>query len=591
MRLPTISLIFLFQFAWGSVLTEPQILSLKKLYHYNHPTGVSEFSDSRFYVHPQGAINFQLEVEELIKGFENPKDQNSYACLFPARQKRLEEFLNKKFPTIHCTELEYWRENLKSTHISLLFSGAYSQNPASLFGHTLFRISNRSNPKRSSALLSYAIGFLASTGDDGTLNRIRKGLTGQYPGYYNLEPFYIKLGLYNNSESRDIWEEDLNLSQSEVDFFIDHLWEVSRYAKPYYFIKRNCSFHLLRFMEALRPELNLVQHHNFETLPHESVYTFIRAGLTTDQKRFYSSLKRKMTHLFNQMNDSQMRQFQQGQKNFEELKKIEDTLVLDALIYHWQMINYQKNLNLTVSQKNFMETTFKKRALISDVSNHNQMVSENDGPLAPYNGHRPQQMKFATTDKNSSWLSYRHGVHGFTQSSLGFDDFSSIEYLGLKYQAQNKDSHQSQYQILFADIRSFESTEAFEPKKSWMINTRLNSRSFFRDSPSDYLSFKGGLGYSKKWRSTLLYALLLADSEVALENEYAHGIRGGLLLGFKTEFNKHRLIVESEIFTKDSVLKIDWGYSLTQQISVYLSYQPDLLIDKNSTQLILEANF
>ena len=124
-----------------------------------------------------------------------------------------------------------------------------------------------------------------------------------------------------------------------------------------------------------------------------------------------------------------------------------------------------------------------------------------------------------------------------------------------------------------------------------MINTRLNSRSFFRDSPSDYLSFKGGLGYSKKWRSTLLYALLLADSEVALENEYAHGIRGGLLLGFKTEFNKHRLIVESEIFTKDSVLKIDWGYSLTQQISVYLSYQPDLLIDKNSTQLILEANF
>lgn len=592
MRFSSISLIFLFQISWGSTLTESQISNLKKLYHFSHSKGSSEFTDSQFYVHPRGSINFYDEIDELILGFENPKlGEQSYSCLFPARKKRLEQFLNKKFPIVNCTELEYWRENLKSTHVSLLFSGAYAQNPASLFGHTLFRISNRNDPKRTSPLLSYAVGFLASTGDDGTFNRIRKGLTGQYPGYYNLEPFYIKLGLYNNSESRDIWEVDLELSQQEVDFFIDHLWEISRYAKPYYFIKKNCSFHLLRVMEALRPELNLVESHGFETLPHESIRTFIHAGITNQQNRFYPSLKRKMIQLFSQMSSQQMDQFRNGKSDLSNLDKIEDPIVLDTLIYHWQIINYQNNLKLKSSQKELMDATLKKRSQVPLSSSHNQMVSQDNGPLAPYNGHLPQQLKIATTDKNSTWLNYRHGVHGFHQSSKGFDDFSSIEYLGLKYQFKNSDTQNYQYQFLFADIRSFESTEDYEPKKSWLISSKLRSRSYLRTTDSDFLSFKGGWGYSKKIHQWLLYSLAIADSEVAIENEFYHGLRLGLLIGFKFESGNQRWVIESEGFQNKSLLTINWGINLNSQTFFYLSYQPDLIINKNSTQLELEFNF
>lgn len=592
MRFSSIGLIFLFQLSWGLSLSEPQISSLKKLYHFNQPTGSSEFTHSNFFVHPEGSKKFSLEIQELIKGFENSQTSpEHYSCLFPARKKRIEQFLNNKFPQVSCPELEYWRENLKSTNVSILFSGAYAQNPASLFGHTLFRISNRKDLKRTSPLLSYAVGFLASTGDDGAFHRIRKGLTGQYPGYYNLEPFYIKLGLYNNSESRDIWEIDLNLTQEEVDFFIDHLWEISRYAKPYYFIKKNCSFHLLRVMEAIRPELNLVQYHGFETLPHESIRTFIQAGTTQSDNRFYPSLKRKMIQLFDQMNSKQMSQFRKGQTDLSELQLIDDPVVLDALIYHWQMINYQKNLKLEGQQKDLMEATFKRRSLIEISSNHNLMVSQDNGPLAPYNGHRPQQINVSMTDQNSTRLSYRHGVHGFYQSSQGFDDFSSIEYLGLKYQFQNSDTKNYQYQFLFADIRSFESTEDYEPKKSWLISSKLNSRSFHRKIDSDYLSFKGGWGYTKKLNQWLIYSLLLADSEVAIENEYFHNLRLGLLVGFKFELDSYRWIIESEIYQKNSVIKFDWGLSLNQQSSIYVSYQPDLLINKNSAELRFEFNF
>jgi len=590
-RLSSVSLIFIFQLSWGSVFTEPQISSLKKLYHFNNPSGSSEFLDPSFYVHANGNKNFELELQALVEGLEKPSSENSVACLFPARKKRIEQFLNKKFPNPPCPELDYWRANLKSTHISLLFSGAYSQNPASLFGHTLFRISNREDPKRTSALLSYAVGFLASTGEDGALSRIRKGLTGQYPGYYNLEPFYIKLGLYNNSESRDIWEVDLNFSQTEVDFFIDHLWEISRYSKPYYFIKRNCSFHLLRVVEAIRPDLNLVQNHGFETLPHESVRTLINAGLTNENKRFYMSLKRKMILLLEKMNASQMFQFKQSQKSLQSLDTTVDPLVLDALIYHWQMVNYQNNAKLTESQKKLMDLTLNKRALVPIASDHNQLVSQDVGPLAPYDGHLPQQIKLGVTDKNSSWLSYRHGVHGFNQSSMGFDDFSSIEYLGLKYQVQNNDLQNKQYQILLADIRSFETTETFETKKSWMISTKLNSRSYFLNNLSDYFSAKAGLGFSKKYQSTLLYSLILADAEIGIENKYVHNLRPGLLMGLRSEIGLARMILEAEIYQKETIWKIDLGYNWTRQLAFYVSYQLDLLLNKNSLQFIVESNF
>jgi hypothetical protein len=599
-RLPAIGIVFFFQLAWGQILNGTQALMLQRIYHHSSSTNFkSEFEDPDFFISPKGSTDFDLEVTSLIEAFQDPtkkftKDQLPAACLFPARKMILEQILNLKFPTPACKDYEVWRSRLKTTHLSLLFAGAYSQNPASLFGHTMIRLSDRGDQVRTSPLLSYVVGFLAQTGDDGTLTRFQKGLTGKYPGYFQLEPFYLKLGLYNNSESRDIWEVDLKLSAQEIDLFLAHLWEVSRFAKPYFFVKKNCSYQLLKLLEAIKPNLNLTRGIYLETLPHETVRMMTDQGLTTESYLFYPSLQRKLTAKIETLSSEQRDLFNRALINEEAMLMTQDVLVLDTLIMHWQLKNYQSHLKLAPSDSILMEKTYLKRSQISAESNSSEQVYQTHGPRPPFHGHRSRQLKWGSSQKAAT-ISYRSGVHGFDQSALGFDDFSAIQYLGMDAYFNYDTPQNSEFDFLVADIRSFEDLFSQQLKKSWMLKMNFQSKSEFQESKSSTFNAKAGIGISQAWGSVRAYSLVVLKSESLLSHQTQTLFRMGVLSGFKIEFKKHRILAELDTeFLKDRTRQqplFQWAYSLNLNNSILARYEPLFVNDQMSTSLNFEHNF
>jgi len=168
---------------------------------------VGDVTTPRFYFSQKGPSNPLSELSATLEAFQkdliNPYTQNLYACDFPSRWERL----NSHFPELNlkpadCPELNDWLKQLSVNRASIVYASQYIGNPASLLGHTFLRIYSKEmeSENKNFSLLSYAIGFLALPDpNDNQAIYAAKGIFGYYPGFYSMEPFYIKLGLYNNS--------------------------------------------------------------------------------------------------------------------------------------------------------------------------------------------------------------------------------------------------------------------------------------------------------------------------------------------------------------------------------------------------------
>jgi hypothetical protein len=72
-------------------------------------------------------------------------------------------------------------------------------------------------------------------------------------GRFLVEPYFQLVRKYNDLESRDIWEYQLDLTPLEIHGLLLHVWELQNASSDYYFFGENCSFHLLTLLEAVRP--------------------------------------------------------------------------------------------------------------------------------------------------------------------------------------------------------------------------------------------------------------------------------------------------------------------------------------------------
>ena len=100
-----------------------------------------------------------------------------------------------------------------------------------------------------------------------------------------MQPFHQTLRTYANLEGRDLVEYRLALTQAELDFFIDHLFELERTYFDYYFLTENCSYFLLAAIETVRPSLELSNVFWYEVIPADSVRVVARTpGLVTSTR-------------------------------------------------------------------------------------------------------------------------------------------------------------------------------------------------------------------------------------------------------------------------------------------------------------------
>lgn len=584
MRLYSIKLIYFLLNSFAQAFTPAQEISLQKIYHFEKSDAnfKTDFLETDFIFSPGRPISLTVELEWAVKAFEDPmwkhpRLQLPAACVFPARKKVIEKIINRQLPSPACPDLEFWRQKLETTHVSVLFAGAYAQNPASVFGHSLIRLSNRSNPKRSSPLLSYVVGFLANTGDDGSLARIRKGLLGDYPGHYLLDPFYIKLGIYNNAESRDLWESDLDLNPEEIDLLIDHLWEISHFSKSYYFIGRNCSYQLLKALEAIRPQLSLLSRKKIETLPHDSIRWMQESGLAKQETRYYPSLRKKINEKIDSLSNVNKKLLVDATQNPIILDKISDTKTLEVINDFWLLRNYQEKMKLTSKEHQLMEKSLIKRSQLGENSSESDVfLFRESGPSPAYQGHKTHSILIGVNSQEMYEFSFFYGAHGFEQNGEGFDDFSSIQYLGVQTYQPSYGTKKSETSFVITRIRSFENYSLLDNKKSWLINAQIQDTSPLLKSRSSRIVTDAGWGLSNDFKQLRPYLLAVFNSEISLIGHDKSLLRPGALAGFKWSTSKQRLIFETLAVEHQEKIQtfesLTWGWNLNLDQSLYLKF-------------------
>ncbi len=495
-----IACLLLFKFSKGlptesidKVSKNPVWLSLL---HYRD--GQSEIDDLSFFIASDGKYNPKSELLETVKAFEESleTDDKHPICKYPARYYFLKKHFQinlKRFP--ECKELKYFLSEVKPHSVSLIFSDAYINSPASMYGHTFLRI----DPEFKSSLLGYAVNYAADADASEGFMYYIKGIFGLYKGYFSTFPYYKKIYEYNNLESRDLWEYKLKLSSEDAYFITLHLWELKDRYVYYYFFNGNCSYHILYLLQLTDEELNLVDKFDFWTIPIDTVRLLKNLGLIdTFHHRPSGSTRIKSFLRSYEINEEEVRlarriaYFEQDPEDIlklnidkEEKAKL---LELSKLIFIYYSV--KDRMPYDEYRKKFLRL-LKVRSKVPVVLKYSS-----SSKTPPDEGHDSQMvsLKFGS-DSGKKFYSfvYRSAYHSLYDSDEGYIFGSEIlfPYFEIRnYPDMNKFLLE---EFSFIRIRSFPVRDIIFKPVSWILGFDY-SRDFLKEGKEGFLNFETGLG-------------------------------------------------------------------------------------------------
>ena len=472
--------------------------------------GESEIDDANFFFADDGKTDAKNEIHATLDAFFNEKnfDDNSSACRFPARKAWLQEKLNiTDFPEVTCQDYDDTLKKLNPKSVTFVFPAAHINSPASMFGHTFLRI----NSAYKSKLLSYAINYAASVDEDKT-NGVEfaiKGLTGGYYGKYSLLPYYDKLKEYRDTEQRDIWEYDLDLSEDEVLKMVRHMWELNGTYSDYYFFTENCSYNMLWLLELARPSIHLREYFNYHVIPLESIYVTKLDEMII--KKTYRPSKRTILLKYEEL---------LGEKYIHMPKRLVKSKIELEDILDDDSIDIQKKMHILEASIEFLEYSFSKNDMKKDdymdmfhnISKARAELGQGaklsiKAPPNPIDGHRPVRVSTGLgyeKDSAVGYLGIRPVYHDIQDSNYGFLRGTQIEFLNLLLSYSQNKVRVEEATIL--SIVSLAQRSEFFDSLSWRMKLGWD-----KDYTDDETNFIATLGAGFSWGNDLAYIYVMAD--------------------------------------------------------------------------------
>jgi len=267
-----------------------------RLLHFRHSVfGLyrSEVDDPAFFLSARGRVDPHAELEATLEAFRQPASSDPEVqhpqCRFPARYRWLEErldFQQEGIVSQPCPRFDAWRDQMAPKSVSVIFASAYLNNPASVYGHSFLRL-NKSSTTAAQPLLDYTVNYAADVTNTNPVIYMAYGLMGGFRGRFTSTPYYLKVQEYNNLESRDLWEYDLQLSNTAQARLVEHIWEMGQVTLPYYFFNRNCSYQILPLLEVVQPERSFKDRFFWRAIPADTLRVLV------EEKQFVTGFRRR----------------------------------------------------------------------------------------------------------------------------------------------------------------------------------------------------------------------------------------------------------------------------------------------------------
>jgi hypothetical protein len=517
--------------------------------------GVTSLADSPgFFLAPGGKLDPQAELEATLASFfaEPAHGRPHPQCALPARYRWLDAVLRfdpARLPPRPCPELDAWLRDIGAVAVTLVFAESFMNNPASMFGHTLLRVDavppDTDVGRRD--LLAYAVNFAADSGSDrGALYAV-KGLTGAYPGFFSLEPYYDKVKRYGDWESRDLWEYRLALAPDEVERLLLHLWELRDIAFDYYFFDENCSYELLGLLEAARPDLALRDRFRVWVIPIDTVRAVVQAAGLASAVVYRPSAATRLRHLAGELSGSERRlahEIAEGRVDLGDplLAALPDAARARVLLLAHDHLRLQAERDETPERRARALRLLAARARIP-------LVGDPAAPpaapaTAPDEGHGAARLLLATgvrDDEVYVEVRARPSFHDLLDPQGGFTEGAQIELMDVALRYYPEREAVELHELTLVDIVSLAPRDGFFRPVSWRLRTGLESALLPRRGSGGLSDGKlwrtgGGAGLAARpWPGALAYAFAEGSLDFGgrLHRDFAlgAGASAGLLLG------------------------------------------------------------
>lgn len=537
------------------VMVDDQWLRLLR-YHKKLLGGYKSEADGiDFFLHPQGKSNPERELQELIYQLESDSsdEAKSAFCRFPARVRWLRARGVDVRSSLKCEKLNEFRTRLSALSISVVFSSYYLDNPSSSFGHTFIRIGkNKNDDSTATELLDTGINYGAVTGNAGPVVYTIGGLTGLFPGTFNAIPYYYKVREYNDFESRDLWSYELNFSQPEIDFIVDHIWELGHTHFDYYFLTENCSYHVLTILDAARPSINLSRYmSSLYVIPSDTLKALDKEGLISNVK-FRPSPSSLFKYHLDQISTHEVKSLRTLVEKPEKVADVapeRQVLMMDSALAYVDF-KYAKELIKEEAQAvELKKPILLQRARLGQRSPEANF-SEKRGQ-APHLGHGSNRLALSYIDSEKSRstdLEWRFAFHDYLDYDLAYPPHMKLEVMRFNLRSTSTNDIELR-ELAMLDVVSLGDYNQYGKSPSWKVKIG-QSLTNYQNQELTTAGMNLGYGVAKTFQAFTPFVLTHLEVGYLLE-KYQHGKLGfgfdyGLLVDFSaqlkflTQYN-HRL--------------------------------------------------
>lgn len=561
------------------------------LLHYSGTK--SRIDDSRFFLAPNGAFDAQAELLATLSALYAPapavppskpslKEMSTHPfdthalCRFPARLRFLQTHLSlQNLPEIPCAEYDSMRAYLNPKHLSIVFPSAYFNSPASLFGHTFLLIEGDFE----SRLLAYSINYAAradEANENGVVFAVR-GLFGLYEGYYSMLPYYETLKTYKDTESRDIWEFELNLSEHETLRAFEHIWELREIYSDYFFFDENCSYNLLWILEVARPTLRLREAFLYQVLPPETLVVLEQNGLLG--KMTYRPSKRTLLNSYTSQLDfeqvQKLRELARGNLDANDFTSNPqtDSHLLEAALE----LNEYYYIAHKTSKDSYTQIAHNLAKARSKLGVSAPIAIKT--PSSPLLSHRSQRAfvgmlhKDGAKSSNALAAEFRVAYHDRSESDRGLLSGTQIEFLRLMLSYQPIESQTDRVRVEDLTLISIASFVPFS-KLFMPFSYRLSAgaTSILDDSLAPFVQLgAGGSIGTEQIMAYYLFEIIAADAN----NVLAGAINS---IGITADFYPIKAVVEASnrIYSTKAIensLQGSIHWNLAQNLALFGRYE------------------
>jgi len=470
----------------------------------------SENDTDSFFVSSKGKTDLKAELKAEVELFSlnGQPDNESLQCRFPARYQWLKQFYSEWIDQ-SCSELDDWKSEVDAHKLTLIFPASYLNSPSSMYGHTLIRLDREDETK--SKLLSYSVNFAANA--DPTDNELvfsYKGLAGGYPGVVSILPYYAKVNEYSHLEHRDVWEYQLNLSEQEVEQFVNHIWETKETEFDYFFFDENCSYRLLALLDASSERIDVAKDFSLKAMPIDTIRSLIeidKVGVV----EYRASSGVMLNQQQEQLTDTQKDWAKQiteapaliNSAEFNQLSEFERAQILEVSISYLRYLVVKKKQNSPANRKKSLALlSARSRIPVQDV--FDPIV---EPAIRDDEGHFTHRVTVALGQQNNDEfidLQMRMAYHELMDLPDGFIRGGQIEMGALTLRGINKHARSgSEEGEAFAlqlqrfsiiNILSLGSRDHFQQPISWRVNTGFDR--FILEGSDLFAHLDVGGGYS-----------------------------------------------------------------------------------------------